>query len=167
MPARPWVAGRVGRARATDQGEHGAVALFVIAFAVILFVGAGLVVDGGLALNARQRAADVAAEAARAGSQAIDEQELRTSGQVVLDPGAAEAAARAYLARVRAADSAATSAVEITGGDADADADEITVTVDVSVATAILQIINIGPFDVSGEATACPATGTDIGECRG
>ena len=77
--------------------ERGAATVFVVMFAVVLLVLAGLVVDGGPAINARQRVADDVEQAARAGSQHIDVDELRQRGVVEIDPGAAEPAARAFL----------------------------------------------------------------------
>jgi len=55
---------------AAHSNEHGAdrgsVAVFTAAFAVTVLLLIGLLVDGGNALNARERAADVAEQAARA-----------------------------------------------------------------------------------------------------
>jgi Flp pilus assembly protein TadG len=55
---------------AGNGGEHGAdrgsVAVFTAAFAVTVLLLIGLLVDGGNTLNARERAADVAEQAARA-----------------------------------------------------------------------------------------------------
>ena len=81
--------------------EAGVATVFIVMFAVVFLVLAGLVVDGGLAINARQKVADDVEQAARAGSQNLDEAALRNinGGTVVIDPGRAEAAARAFLAK--------------------------------------------------------------------
>ena len=57
--------------------------------AVALFALAGLVLDGGAALAAHGRAADVAQQAARAGADALDETSLRVrdAGRVDREPG--------------------------------------------------------------------------------
>jgi hypothetical protein len=75
------------------------VTAFVVMFTLVLFFVAGLVVDGGFMLAARERAINDAEGAARAGAQAIDLAEYRSSGKVVLDRPAAVAAANAYLSK--------------------------------------------------------------------
>lgn len=81
------------------RGERGQVTAFVVMFTLVLFFVAGLVVDGGFMLAARERAINDAEGAARAGAQAIDLAEYRSSGKVVLDRPAAVAAANAYLSK--------------------------------------------------------------------
>ena len=66
--------------------ERGSVTVFVVIFTIALVFVAGLVFDGGQILAARREASNVAESAARAGAQAIDEGELRRSGQIRLDP---------------------------------------------------------------------------------
>ncbi|MBL7499300.1 hypothetical protein I6A84_07745 [Frankia sp. CNm7] len=68
-----------------------------ILFAGVLLLTA-LLVDAGRTLDAAGHASDLAAAAARAGAQALDETSLRT-GTPTLDPDQAEANARTYLAR--------------------------------------------------------------------
>jgi Flp pilus assembly protein TadG len=66
-------------------GERGSLSLFVVIFAISVLMLAGLVYDGGLAITARQRAADVAEEAARAGANAIDVGALRAANALRVD----------------------------------------------------------------------------------
>src|SRR5262249_56185923 len=54
---------------------------------------AAVSLDGGSALNAKQRAMDIAGQAARAAADTIDLQVLRSSGAAVIGPGACTAAA--------------------------------------------------------------------------
>jgi len=61
--ARRAVRGTVRRARRDDRGS---VAVFTAVFAFVVLLLLGLLVDGGNDLNARERAADVAEQAARA-----------------------------------------------------------------------------------------------------
>jgi hypothetical protein len=78
------------------------VTAFVVIFTTALIFVAGLVIDGGSLLAAKRRASNEAEAAARAGAAALpslDVDAFRRGGQVVLDPGAAEAAVRAYLQR--------------------------------------------------------------------
>jgi hypothetical protein len=82
--------------------ERGQVTAFVVIFTTALVFVAGLVIDGGQLLAAKRRAVNEAEAAARAGAAALtslDVDSFRSGGHVVLDPDAAETAARAYLAR--------------------------------------------------------------------
>ncbi|GAB2686047.1 pilus assembly protein TadG-related protein [Thalassiella azotivora] len=144
----------LGRVRGADR-EAGAVAAFVVAIAVALFAIGGLVIDGGRAINARQRVADDAEQAARVGADKVDVAALRTRGDVVIDPGAATSAAYGYLAGAPG------------GGYSGADArvvatpTEVTVRTSTTVQSTILGIVGFGQFTVTGEATARPAAGID------
>jgi Flp pilus assembly protein TadG len=71
------------RAFADDRGE-GFIAAFIILLPVLLLAGAGLLIDGGRVMQARRHAGVVAFEAARAGAQAINVGQLRTSN-ITLD----------------------------------------------------------------------------------
>lgn len=87
------------------MGERGAISVFVVVTTVALIAVAGLVLDGGRLLAARRQAQDIAANAARAGVQELDEDDLR-AGRTVVDPGRAAAAVNAHLARTPARGSA-------------------------------------------------------------
>jgi Flp pilus assembly protein TadG len=70
-------------------GDRGTVALFTTIFALFVLILAGLLVDGGLTIHARQRAADIAEQAARAAADDIDVEYLRRTGKVrILASGA-------------------------------------------------------------------------------
>ncbi|MEN0128126.1 MAG: pilus assembly protein TadG-related protein [Brevundimonas sp.] len=137
---------------ATAQEERGSVSVFVIGLAVALLVLAGLVVDGGRAVNARAAAYDDAEQAARAGANEIDVLRLRNTGQVVIDADAATRAVDAFLA---ARDYPAGSAVTVVG------AREVRVKLDGDVNTSLLTLINIDSFHVTATATARAAIGID------
>jgi Flp pilus assembly protein TadG len=62
-------------------GDRGTVAVFTSIFALFVLMLAGLLVDGGLTIHARQRAADIAEQAARAAADDIDENYLRRTGK--------------------------------------------------------------------------------------
>ena len=79
----------------TDQ--RGTITVFVVVFMTALLAVAGLVIDGGNVLAARRQAANVAESAARAGAQAIDDNAVRSTGEVHLDPDAARRRAQQYL----------------------------------------------------------------------
>ena len=68
----------------------------VVAFALVMV--AGMAYDGGQIVATQAAARDLAANAARAGAQEVDLDALRSSGDALLDPRRAAAAATAYLA---------------------------------------------------------------------
>lgn len=79
------------------RGDRGSAALFVALFAPAMIFLAGLVIDGGAALEARQRAADVAEQAARAAGSQCNVALLRSAGECrITDSGAANTAAQPY-----------------------------------------------------------------------
>jgi hypothetical protein len=59
-----------------------------VVFALAVVALTALIVDGGIALNARARATDIAGQAARAAADDIDIPALRGRGQVVIAAGA-------------------------------------------------------------------------------
>ena len=70
---------------AWPDGDRGSVSVFTafFTFAVLLLVA--LLVDGGSALNAKQRAADIAEQAARAAATDLNTAALRSGGAVTID----------------------------------------------------------------------------------
>jgi Flp pilus assembly protein TadG len=130
--------------------ERGAATVFVVAFAVVLLVLAGLVVDGGLAINARERVADDVEQAARAGSQQLDLASLRDGGIVKINAPAARVAAANFLTG---------RGYPATGVQVDATADEVTATATIQQKTALLSLIFIDHFTVSAQGQARPAVG--------
>ena len=80
------------------RGDRGSAALFVAIFAPAMLFLAGLVIDGGGALEARQRAADTAEQAARAACNECDEALLRSVSECrITDLGRARQAAARYI----------------------------------------------------------------------
>lgn len=137
-----------------DQGkfdrDRGAATVFVVAFAVVLLVLAGLVVDGGLAINARQRVADDVEQAARAGSQNIDVPTLRQDGVVQIDPPAARSAATDFLR---------TRGYPAGGIQVAATGQQVVANATIRQPTALLSLIFIHDFTISATGTARPAVG--------
>ena len=138
--------------------EAGVATVFIVVFAVVFLVLAGLVVDGGLAINARQKVADDVEQAARAGSQNLDEAALRNinGGTVVIDSARAETAARAFLAKRN-----------YPAGNVHVQAfpDHVQVSATLVQPTALLSLIFIDSFTVQAQGQARPAvgiTGEDI-----
>lgn len=84
-----WWRARLPGAR--EDGERGSFTFAVVFWALIVMVIAGLVVDGGLAITQRQRAGDIAEQAARAAANDLDQGQLRL-GKVVISANACDAA---------------------------------------------------------------------------
>ncbi len=122
--------------------EAGAIAIMLPVLAVALFAMAGLVIDGGTALAARGRAADVAQEAARAGADQLTATSLRRGdpSRLTLDPAAATLAARQIMDA-----SQVTGQVQVSG-------DTVTVQARTVKRTAMLSAVGIDT--VSGHASA-------------
>jgi Flp pilus assembly protein TadG len=137
--------------------DRGAATLFVVGVALALFALAGLVVDGGLAINERQRVADDTEQAARAGADRLAQTALRGGGDVVVDPAAARSAARSYLLGRGYTDAQITVAV---------DGDHVQVTATRRQPTALLSIVFINSITVSGQADARAVVGI-AGEITG
>jgi Flp pilus assembly protein TadG len=126
----------------------------VLGVSVALLLMAGLVVDGGNAINARQRIADDVEQAARAGATAIDQRALRDRGVLVLDRPAARRRATDYLVGLgySAGDITFPAALPQTTRQLSVSARDV-------VPTQILTLIGKNDFPVSASSTARAATG--------
>ncbi|MEU6572556.1 pilus assembly protein TadG-related protein [Streptomyces sp. NPDC046805] len=132
-----WV--RIRLAAGDDRGQATA---FVVGVFAALWLFAGIVVDGGLALAGKAQALDAAQEAARTGAQQLDVGRLRRSDEVRLVRDKAAAAARVYVA------STGDSATASVKGEA------VTVHVTHHQRTQILQLIGLRTLTVHATATA-------------
>jgi len=98
--ARPAV-GRCGpgavRLRRAGWRDRGAAGVFVAVLAPFVIGLAGLVFDGGRALEARQRALDAAEQAARDAANQCDVERLRSESECFVDPSKVGAAASRYM----------------------------------------------------------------------
>ncbi len=135
--------------RRTRRDEQGSATVFVIGFAIVLFLCAGLVIDGGLAINKRMRIADDAEQAARIGADSIDVNEFRRSETLVIDEPLARQRINGYMADLGY------------GGDQftpDIDTDRVGIQVRDTSKTYILNLFGIR-FPVRASAEAVPDTG--------
>ena len=138
---------------ASDDGDRGSVTPWMLGTVVALLVLSGLVLDGGTALAARGRAADTAAQAARAGADALDQSSLRS---------ASPAGFTANPAQARAAASRVLDAAGLTG-DVQVSGASVTVTARATERTAVLSIIGIDEVGGEASATAVPLHGMTTG----
>ncbi|HVA60926.1 MAG TPA: pilus assembly protein TadG-related protein [Mycobacteriales bacterium] len=129
------------------------VAVLTVGLALGLFALAGLVIDGGRAITARQHAADLAGQAARAGADQLDLSAYRSTGIDRIDAPAARVAACAFVAAAEPAD----------GCQATVTGDGVTVTVTTHTATVLLGLIGYDTFVTRGAATAHPERGVLTG----
>lgn len=134
------------------RGEAGNASIILVLITPAIFGVAGLVVDGGRAINARQRATDHAEQAARAAADAVNVDALRTGTGLVIDPLAARSAAERYLTAAGALGS-----VAVGPG-------SVTVTVTAKTSTAFFAVIGIDQLTVTGTATARRARGVTTEE---
>ena len=127
--------------RVGPRDEAGFVAATTVALVLSLFLVAGLVYDGGLALAAHRQAFNEAAAAARAGAQAMGASTL-AGGPVDADPARAASAAQAYLTAVGHAGTVTTQG------------DTVEVSVSFSYTTVILGAAGINDITVTGSGRA-------------
>jgi len=131
----------------TSHGDAGNASIILVLITPAIFGVAGLVVDGGRALNARQQAANHAEQAARAAADAVDVDAIRTGAGLAIDPLAARRAAERYLAAAGATGTVALGP------------QSVTVTVTASTQTAFFAVTGVNHISVTGTATARPARG--------
>ncbi len=131
------------------RDERGSASIFVLGMSIVLMVCAGLVVDGGLAINARMRVADDAEQASRIAADSIDEPLLRSGGAIVIDPD---------LAAQRSADYLSGRGYAPGQYSLDIDGENVSVTVRDTTDTMILGVVGIDTYDVEAAASATPET---------
>ena len=138
--------------RLTD--DRGAVSIIIVLLAGAFFGLAGLVWDGGRAITARQHAADLAEQAARAGADDLDLTAIRDDGVGNIDVPRATVDACHYV-HVASPDSGCT---------ATATGQAVTVRVTTHTPTALLGIIGVSSFTTHGYASASAVRGVITGE---
>jgi len=148
--ARPRAASRLNRRR----DERGSATIFVIGFALVLFLCAGLVIDGGLAINKRMRVADDAEQVARVGADSIDANVYRHTEVLQIDES---------LARRRMGDYMASLGYTPGQWEPEIHNDRVSVTVHDTSKSYILGLFIPTPFRVQASAEAVPDTGTGVG----
>jgi Flp pilus assembly protein TadG len=143
-----------GRVRtAAARGDEGAAAVIVLLLTPALFALGGLVLDGGTHLAARQHAAGLAEQAARAGADTLDTSTLRGTDSSTLDPTRAATAACRYVQTVEP-DATCTATVRNTPT-----GQEVEVRVRRRTSTVLLGLIGVNTLRTDALGTAQPVTG--------
>ena len=124
--------------------ERGSIALYFAIIAMAAFAMLGLVVDGGQAFASRERAADLATQAARSAADALIPGSVRgLPTNLQADPAAARDAAN----RLVTAAGARLDGVSING-------DQVRVSVTVRRPTAVLSAVGLDEITQTASATA-------------
>lgn len=149
--------------RLRRRGERGSVTVFTAVFAIAVIFLLALILDGGSALNAKERAMDIAGQAARAAADTIDLQALHRSGAAVIGPGACAAAASLVQSYARLLGNGLDKVTSTTmvGCTAPPGSDRATVLVSVSTRTLLPGILTA--FHESAQASATPECGINQG----
>ncbi|OZD06429.1 hypothetical protein CH275_09390 [Rhodococcus sp. 06-235-1A] len=128
--------------RRDAHNDAGTIAMWSVITAMALLIMMGLVVDGGGKVYAKQRAEQVAEEAARGAGQAIIEPLAVRGTNVVVNPLTAQAKATKYLA-----------AAEIPGVVVQTGPTTLLITTTTTYQPRVLGLIGVGPQQIIGTAT--------------
>ncbi|MGW6703687.1 pilus assembly protein TadG-related protein [Streptomyces sp. NPDC054956] len=141
-------------ARGAELDDRGSGAGALIIFSILFLALAAFVVDGGMAISQRERAADVAEQAARYAAQDIDRAALYAgTGGAPIRFQNCDARVREFTlqAEMSLADRMASSCVE-------ADAQQVKVEIQLTY-RPVLGLYHRGPVTVRGRAIAASLTG--------
>jgi Flp pilus assembly protein TadG len=151
---------RRSNGRRARRGDRGSVTVFVVFFSIAVLALASLLVDLGNAVNAQERAADVAEQAARAAANSIDLAALR-GGNVAIDTATACVNAN-QLIQTYASTSNIKAAMAPQGCTYQGPGPR-QVTVYVSVTTTPVITTFFGSFTMTAHETACAEFGINQG----
>lgn len=143
-----------------SRKEEGAAAVVLLLLTPALFGLAGLVLDGGRQLAARQQAADLAEQAARAGADHLDVSALRATGTSAVSSSAAQAAACTYVTTAEPAASCSATVITSPSGQ------QVQVRVRTSSPTVLLTLVGVDRLhtDATGTATAVTGIRSTLGQ---
>lgn len=127
--------------RARD--ERGSISIWMVTASFVMMVLVGLAVDLGGQVHAKQRAHNIAAEAARTGGEQVEAAPAIEGRYVNVDTTAARTAAQQYLA-----------AAGVSGAVTVTDGDTIHVEVTDTYGPKFLGFIGIGNLTVTSDASA-------------
>ncbi len=140
---------RAVQARLGDS-DQGSALVWLLLMLPVLFLFAGLVLDGGRVITSRQNAANVAEQAARRGADQVAFGSVRQGSINVIDLAAAQTAACSYTATV-AANSTCSASLTLSG--------QVRVNVTITTPTALLAAVGVPQITVTGTGQSRPAVG--------
>jgi Flp pilus assembly protein TadG len=150
-------------ARPGPERDRGSVAVFTAVFAIAVIFLTAMIMDGGIAMNARERAVDIAGQAARAAAGDIDVGALETTGQAQIGQGACAIASQ-LVQRYAQLDSGGVDKVDTaTMVSCDAPAGSEQATIIVQITTQPLVGV-LGGFTETGQDSAVAECGIAQGE---
>jgi Flp pilus assembly protein TadG len=156
MRTRPSARFRLRRPR----GERGSFTFAVIFWALIAMMLAGFIVDGGLAITERQRAGDIAEQAARAGAEQLNLADLRVD-KITISLANACTQARAVATASGLTNAAVTCGpIGQTTTSTGRVVPTITVRVTITYSPILLGMFYSGKLTAVASATAYPQPGT-------
>ena len=130
--------------------DAGSVAMFTAIFAIAAFALAGLLIDGGSAINERQRIYGIAESAARAGADNVDVPYLKETGEVRIQVAGACRRVEDIVAQYDG---------EVELAQCDASDERVAVTLNKVVRTTLLQIVGFNDFELTATMSAHPQDG--------
>lgn len=131
------------------RDDRGSITLPILVLTPAMLVMGGLVVDGGYAISARQRAINEAEQAARAGAAAVDTGSLRAGrAELITDCTRPEPCAQELAAGY------VTATGDTMIGTPQVTPTRVTVTVEATRRSVILAVIGINSLTVRGTGTA-------------
>jgi len=143
--------------------ERGSVAVFTVVFAIAVVFLTALILDGGIAMNAKERAADIAEQAARAAADNIDVAVLRAAGVAAIGPGACPLAGTLVTTYARQDSSGVDAVTSAAMDNCQAAPGARTASVKVTITTKPLIPGVLGSFSESATETATTECGITAG----
>lgn len=143
--------------------ERGSVAVFTVVFAIAVIFLTALILDGGIAMNAKERAADIAEQAARAAADNIDVATLRSTGNAAIGPGACPLASTLVAAYAQGSHTGVDAVTSATMDTCAAPVGADAATVQVTITTNPLIPGVLGSFTETAQASATAECGTNQG----
>jgi Flp pilus assembly protein TadG len=151
--------------RRIRTSERGSVSLWLVIFTLTSFVLLTFIVDGGQYMNARERAADIAEQAARAGADTVSVAGLR-QGTFTIPQGACDDAVTSLVGSYAQDSLSASDQGGTTASQCQIDGPKVTVDVQVTVTPAIPVIFGTFSTGASESATLdCGTATTSTGAC--
>ncbi|HWG27296.1 TadE/TadG family type IV pilus assembly protein [Actinospica sp.] len=151
------------RIRPGRRDERGSMTVFVVLWSLVIVMVAALVIDVGLAISQRERAADLADQAARAEAQNLSTASLRQSGGAVIqDDGCLRA--RDYLTNAASSIHYGTATLDTGLGNGGCEVvgngpgNSVTVSVNLTYSPFVFDLFS-GTVTVTETGTATAATG--------